>query len=129
MEFFYDDNLCDGCGGYVCRVTSSDVSKAETSYLKYKTKKGPIYEKDTEKEPSFSHFCALFFGGKYDYEDAWAFTNFPYKIPNLFVCTHKTVAERLFKFLKPLAYHNRFTQCYRYVALNGKEVEVYSGDY
>lgn len=133
MEFFYSDQIIDQDGdtyyGYVCTVTSGDVSKAETSFLKYNDKKGPIYAKDPKKEPSFSHFCALFFSGGYDWDDAWQFTDFPYTIPSLFVCTNKTVAERLYKFLQPLEYHDTFNQRYMGVVLRGKEVLVYSGDY
>lgn len=129
MKFYYDDNLFGGNGGYVCNITSADIAKAKGEFSKYKSKVGEIYKIDPNKMPEFSHFCAIFFGKEYDWSDDLQYTDFPYTIPDLFICTNKSVAENLFNFLKPLEFHDRIQQTYRTIEQEGKCVKILLGDY
>lgn len=111
----------------ICKVTASDISKAEKELSKYMQKKGQTYGKGHANVPTFGHFCTIYFGLPVD--DYVADGVLLYNMPDVFVCTNKNVADKAEKFFSGLDYHNRISQTYCHLERKGNRIYIYSGSY
>lgn len=118
MKMYYSE--FEGDEELTVDVNAEIVAKAEKELEKYMEKKGSIYSVDTRKEPNVNFFFSAFFG---KCEDGY------WVQPNIYNCTNKNVAERMYNLAKKMEYHDRFNQCGKDVSIIDKQVAVFGFDY
>ncbi len=106
-------------------MNKEDIDTAEKELRKYLNKEGEVYSKSALKLPSLKEFFKLYFGDV-DYDIYMGET---YSTPNRFVCKDKDAANKLYSMLKPLEFHDRYSQTYCDVSLENNIVNITYGDY
>ena len=117
----------ENSGHIFCKVTSADVDRAMREYNRYMKKRGYVYSLDPHKEGNMERFCHIYFG-QFD-ADRWDYSEIPFYLPDVFVCTNKNVAHKMAEFLKPLEYCDNYIQCARDIEVDGKCVHIINSDW
>lgn len=118
-SYFENEVLC-------MDISAKDVQRAVKEFDRYMNCKGDTYAKDSHKVPTMREFFKLYFGEVVDYNMYYGET---YLVPSRFVCTNKTVAQKLYELLGALQYHDTYNQVYCDVSIEKNIVYVVYGDY